>query len=116
MTMELSLIFLFFVLFCMIIFLYGIYIPCSFLNQGMFCLGMFYTGIFYTLIFKSGNYTGNRNSGKSYTRDILSEIYSLSGMKSFRDDLIDRMKTGWGRFVLASIYKAVATGNGKNEF
>jgi hypothetical protein len=23
-------------------------------------------------------------------------------MKSFRDDLIDRMKTGWGRFVLAS--------------
>jgi hypothetical protein len=24
-------------------------------------------------------------------------------MKSFRDDLIDRMKTGWGRFVLASL-------------
>jgi len=24
-------------------------------------------------------------------------------MKSFRDDLIDKMKTGWGRFVLASI-------------
>jgi hypothetical protein len=24
-------------------------------------------------------------------------------MKSFRDDLIDRMKTGWGRFVLASV-------------
>jgi len=23
-------------------------------------------------------------------------------MKSFRDDLIDRMKTGWGLFVLAS--------------
>ena len=23
-------------------------------------------------------------------------------MKSFRDELIDRMKTGWGRFVLAS--------------
>jgi hypothetical protein len=32
----------------------------------------------------------------------LTEIYCLSGMKSFRDDLIDRMKTGWGRFVLAS--------------
>ena len=34
---------------------------------------------------------------------ILTEIFHLSGMKSFRDDLIDRMKTGWGRFVLASI-------------
>jgi hypothetical protein len=32
----------------------------------------------------------------------LTEIYRLSGMKSFRDDLNDRMKTGWGRFVLAS--------------
>jgi hypothetical protein len=32
----------------------------------------------------------------------LTEIYHLLGMKSFRDDLIDRMKTGWGRFVLAS--------------
>ncbi len=32
----------------------------------------------------------------------MTEIYRLSGMKSFRDDLIDRMKTGWGRFVLAS--------------
>jgi hypothetical protein len=26
-------------------------------------------------------------------------------MKSFRDDLIDRMKTGWGRFVLASKFR-----------
>ena len=33
----------------------------------------------------------------------MTEIFHLSGMKSFRDDLIDRMKTGWGRFVLASI-------------
>jgi hypothetical protein len=45
---------------------------------------------------------GNRNSGKSYTRDILTEIYRLSGMKSFRGDLIDRMKTGWGRVLLAT--------------
>jgi hypothetical protein len=34
----------------------------------------------------------------------LTEIYRLSGMKSFRDDLNDRMKTGWGRFVLASFF------------
>jgi hypothetical protein len=57
------------------------------------------------LIFKIGNYRGNRNSGKSYTRDILTEIYRLIWdkiMKSFRDDLIDRMKTAWGGFVLAS--------------
>jgi hypothetical protein len=45
-----------------------------------------------------------RNSGKRHTRDILTEIYRLSGMKSFRDDLIDRMETGWGRFVLASVF------------
>ncbi len=32
----------------------------------------------------------------------MTEIYRLSGMKSFGDDLIARMKTGWGRFVLAS--------------
>jgi hypothetical protein len=32
----------------------------------------------------------------------LTEFYHLLGMKSFRDDLIDRTKTGWGRFVLAS--------------
>ncbi len=32
----------------------------------------------------------------------MTEIFRLSGMKSFRDDLIARMKTGWGRFVLAS--------------
>ncbi len=32
----------------------------------------------------------------------MTEIYRLSGKKSFRDDSIDRMKTGWGRFVLAS--------------
>jgi hypothetical protein len=25
-------------------------------------------------------------------------------MKSFRDDIIDRMKTGWGRFLLASYF------------
>ncbi len=46
--------------------------------------------------------------GTIYTRVILTEIYHLSGMKSFRDDLIDRMKTGWGRFVLASELKAFA--------
>ncbi len=33
------------------------------------------------------------------------EIYHLLGMKSSRDDLIDRMKTGWGCFVLASVYR-----------
>ncbi len=33
----------------------------------------------------------------------MTEIYHLSGMKSFREDLIDRMKTGRGRFVLASL-------------
>ncbi len=54
------------------------------------------------MLAKIGKYNGNRNSGNSYTRVILTEIYKLSGMKSFRDDLIDRMKTGWGRFVLAS--------------
>jgi hypothetical protein len=32
----------------------------------------------------------------------LTEIYHLLGMKSSRGDLIDRMKTGWGCFVLAS--------------
>jgi hypothetical protein len=35
----------------------------------------------------------------------LTKIYRLSGMKSFRDDLNDRMKTGWGRFVLASVVR-----------
>ena len=54
------------------------------------------------MLVKIGKYNGNRNSGNIYTRVILTEIYHLSGMKSFRDDLIDRMKTGWGRFVLAS--------------
>jgi hypothetical protein len=54
------------------------------------------------LLVKIGKFNGNRNSGNSYTRVILTEIYHLSGMNSFRDDLIDRMKTGWGRFVLAS--------------
>jgi hypothetical protein len=34
----------------------------------------------------------------------LTEIYHLLGMKSSRDDLIDRMKTGWGCFVLASAW------------
>ena len=33
----------------------------------------------------------------------MTEIYHLLGMKSSRDDLIDRMKTGWGCFVLASL-------------
>jgi hypothetical protein len=44
-----------------------------------------------------------------HTRIILTEIYRLSGMKSFRDDLIGRMKTGWGRFVLHGIgeYRAL---------
>jgi hypothetical protein len=37
----------------------------------------------------------------------LTELYHLLGMKSFRDDLIDRMKTGWGRFVLASFIQHV---------
>jgi hypothetical protein len=58
--------------------------------------------MFKSIIVKIGKYNGNRNSGNIYTRVILTEIYHLSGMKSFRDDLIDRMKTGWGRFVLAS--------------
>jgi hypothetical protein len=40
----------------------------------------------------------------------LTEIYHLLGMKSFRDDLIDRMKTGWGSFVLAStIHHTICT-------
>ncbi len=56
------------------------------------------------MLVKIGKYNGNRNSGNIYIRDILTEIYHLSGMKSFRDDLIDRMKTGWGRIVLASKY------------
>jgi hypothetical protein len=76
--------------------------PFLFFKQGMFCLGMFCAGIFSLLIFKIGKYKGKKNSGKSYTRVILTEIYHLLGMKSFRDDLIDRMKTGWGSFVLAS--------------
>jgi hypothetical protein len=54
------------------------------------------------MLVKIGKYNGNRNSGNIYTRVILTENYHISGMKSFRDDLIDRMKTGWGRFVLAS--------------
>jgi hypothetical protein len=56
------------------------------------------------MLVKIGKYNGKRISGNIYTRVILTEIYHLSGMKSFRDDLIDRMKTGWGRFVLASLY------------
>jgi hypothetical protein len=62
--------------------------------------------MFKSKLVKIGKYYGNRNSGNIYTRVILTEIYHLSGMKSFRDDLIDRMKTGWGRFVLASLLKA----------
>ncbi len=54
------------------------------------------------MLVKIGKYNGNRNSGNIYTRVILNEISHLSGMKSFRDDLSDRMKTGWGGFVLAS--------------
>ncbi len=56
-----------------------------------------------TINIENWKYNGNRNSGVSYTRVILTEIYHLSGMKSFRDDFIDRMKTGRGRFVLASM-------------
>ncbi len=78
--------------------------PILFFKQGMFCSGMFYTGIFKSLIFKIGKYKGKKNLGNSFTRVILTDIYHLLGMKSFRDDLIDRMKTGWGRFVLASKY------------
>ncbi len=37
----------------------------------------------------------------------MTEIFCLSGMKSFRDDLINRMKTGWERFVLASFFMCV---------
>jgi hypothetical protein len=37
----------------------------------------------------------------------LTEIYHLLGMKSSRDDLIDRMKTGWGCFVLASEHRDI---------
>jgi hypothetical protein len=61
-----------------------------------------------SLICKIGKYNGKRNLGESYTRVILTEIYYLSEMKSFRDDLIDRVKTGRGRFVLASIISGVA--------
>jgi hypothetical protein len=39
----------------------------------------------------------------SYTRVISTEIKLLSGMKSCRDDLIARTKTGRGCFVLASV-------------
>jgi hypothetical protein len=81
--------------------------PLLFFKQGMFCLGMFCTGIFLSLIFIIGKYKGKKNSGKSYTRVILTEIFHLLGMKSFRDDLIDRMKTGWGCFVLASHHTAL---------
>jgi hypothetical protein len=42
------------------------------------------------LLVKIGKFNGNRNSGNSYTRVILTEIYHLSGMISFRDELIDR--------------------------
>jgi hypothetical protein len=59
------------------------------------------------MLVKIGKYNGKRNSGNIYTRVILTEIYHLSGMKSFRDDLIDRMKTGWGRFVLASMKRVL---------
>jgi hypothetical protein len=58
------------------------------------------------MLVKIGKYNRNRNSGNIYTRVILTENYHLSGMKSSRDDLIDRMKTGWGRFVLASFHPA----------
>ncbi len=46
---------------------------------------------------------GMLKTGPRYSRVILTGIYRSSGMKSFRDDLIDRMKTRWGRFVLASL-------------
>jgi hypothetical protein len=72
---------------------------------GLFCLGLYYTGIFLTLLLIISKYYGNIKSGVSYTRVILTEIYNLSGMKSFRDDLIARTKTGRGCFVLASHLK-----------
>jgi hypothetical protein len=50
-----------------------------------------------------GDFYNHKISWKSYTRDILTEVYRLSRMNSFRDDLIDRMKRGWGRFVLHGI-------------
>jgi hypothetical protein len=62
------------------------------------------------MLVKIGKYNGNRNSGNIHTRVILTEIYHLSGMKSFRDDLIDRMKTGLGRLVLASSKSSSAYG------
>jgi hypothetical protein len=49
-------------------------------------------------------------TGPRYTR-VLTGIYRSSGMKSFRDVLIDRMKTGWGRFVLASILRVTPLGH-----
>jgi hypothetical protein len=73
-----------------------------FLNKDCFVQGCFRLGVFYSLIFKIGKCKGKKNLGNSYTRVILTEIYHLLGMKSSRDDLIDRMKTGWGCFVLAS--------------
>jgi hypothetical protein len=79
-------------------------IPYCFFKQGMFCSGMFYPGIFSSLIFKIGKCKGKKNLGNSYTRVILTEIHHLLGMKSVRDDLIDRMKMGWGRFLLASFF------------
>ena len=76
--------------------------PTLFLNKDCFVQGCFRQGVFYSLIFKIGKCKGKKNLGNSYTRVILTEIYHLLGMKSSRDDLIDRMKTGWGSFVLAS--------------
>ena len=82
---------------------YPLSIPHYFLNKDCFVQGCFRQGVFYSLIFKIGKCKGKKNLGNSYTRVILTEIYHLLGMKSSRDDLIDRMKTGWGCFVLASV-------------
>ncbi len=73
-------------------------IPHCFVNKECFVLGCFIQGYFNHQYSKLENVKGRKN----YTRAILTEIYNLLGMKSFRDDLIDRMKTGWGCFVLAS--------------
>ncbi len=104
MTKELSQICLFFVMFCLNIFSAWDRLsdvnPILFLNKECFFLGMFCTGI--QIQIQIQKYKGKKYSGKSYTRVILTEIYHLLGMKSFRDDVIGRMKTGWGRLVLAS--------------
>jgi hypothetical protein len=76
-------------------------------KSGLFCLGLYYTGIFYSFLLIVGKFYGNRNSGVSYTRVVLTENYRLSGMKSLWDDLIARTKTGRGCYVLASFSSVI---------